>query len=123
VNNQILIIDDDADDREIIGTNLKNAGFENIMFAKDGEEGLELANQMNPDIVVTDTRLPGLDGFEVCRRIKEALGEKVKVIIMTGLVDAIDAVKAREMSADDYCVKTSNSSVLIEAIQKIIKQS
>ncbi len=100
---KILIIDDSADDREVIRIHLKEAGFEgsNIIEAATGEQGVEKAKNERPTIVITDTNMPHIDGFEACRKIKEIEGLETKVIIMTGAVDAVDAAKARAAGADD----------------------
>ena len=72
-----------------------------------------------PQLVLLDLILPGIDGFEVCRQIREKLKEGTKIIVMTGSIDAVDAVKARKFGADDYCVKTSDASTFIEAVKKL----
>lgn len=116
---KILIIDDNEQDRKIIKRFLNKAGFKEIIMAESGEEGLEKVEQKKPDLVIVDTLLPGIDGFEVCSKIREAQGPtNPKIIVMTGFVDAVDAVKARQMGADDYTVKTSDYVSLIEAVQE-----
>lgn len=117
---KILVIDDSAQDRKIIKRFLGKVGFEEIVFAETGEEGIQKTEAEEPDLVITDTRLPGIDGFEVCRRIREKnFLFNPKVIIITGAIDAVDAVKARKMGADDYCAKTSDFTPLIEAINHV----
>ena len=114
----ILIVEDDSQDREIISKCLKEAGFEKILTAETGEAGVEKAKNEKPTLIITDTRLPGMNGFEVCETIKkdETLAE-AKVIIMTGQIDAVDAVKAKRVNANDYCVKTADCESLLEAIR------
>ena len=90
------------------------------MFAKNGKEGLEKAKKELPDLVITDTVLPGIDGFEVCRQIKQKEALDTKVIVMTGVIDAVDAVKAREMGADDYCVKATDGKPLVGAVKNLM---
>ncbi len=121
MDKKVLIIDDNPQDRMIIQRFLKKEGFENIITAETGEEGLSKAESENPDFVITDTMLPGIDGFEVCRQIREKKGfEFPKVIVMTGAIDAVDAVKAKKVGADDYCVKTSDCSPLLEAVRRLV---
>ncbi|MBN3039122.1 MAG: response regulator [Candidatus Omnitrophica bacterium] len=118
---KLLIIDDNEQDRKIMKRFLAKAGFEDIIIAETGELGVEKAACEKPDIIVLDTLLPGISGFEACRRIREASGpDKPKIIIMTGNVDAIDAVEARKAGADDYCVKTSDHTPLLEAAKKLL---
>ncbi len=118
MNKKILIIDDNEQDRKIMKRLLGKAGFREIIMAENGEEGIKKAEQDKPDLVIIDTLLPGIDGFEVCGKIRKAQGPITpKIIIMTGFVDAVDAVKARQMGADDYTVKTSDYSSLVESVQ------
>ncbi|MFC1699270.1 response regulator transcription factor [Candidatus Omnitrophota bacterium] len=118
---KILIVDDNGQDRKIIERFLKKAGFTEVLTAETGEMAVEKAKTEQPDLVITDTMLPGIDGFEVCRQIREGLGpDLTKIIVITGMIDAVDAVKAKKMGADDYCVKTSDYASLIEAVKKLI---
>ncbi len=119
---KILVIDDNKQDRMIMKIFLAKAGYEDVSLAESGEEGLEKAISEKPDLVIMDTLLPGMDGFEACRRIKESLAAAApKIIIMTGTVDAVDAVKAKKMGADDYCVKTADGVSLVEAVKSLLK--
>lgn len=121
---KILVVDDNEQDRKIMKRLLNDAGYTELVFAERGEEAVTKVGEENPDLVVTDTILPGLDGFEVCRLIRETHGrEKPKVIIMTGICDAVDAVKARRAGADDYAVKTSDCASIITAINNLLNVS
>lgn len=118
---KILIIDDNEQDRMIIKRCLNKAGYDEILIAETGEEGVEKAGSEKPDLVLVDTMLPLIDGFEVCRQIRETHSPAApKIIIMTGSVDAVDAVKAKKMGADDYCVKTANFVYLMNTVKKLI---
>ena len=117
---KILIIDDNEQDRKIMQRFLNKAGYEEILMAETGEEGVKKAESEKPDLVIIDTMLPGIDGFEVCRQIRGIQGSSApKIVITTGTIDAVDAVKARRMGADDYCVKTSDCLPLIEAVKNL----
>jgi len=117
---KILVIDDNEPDRNLVKIFLNEAGFEQIVMAETGEEGAKKAESDKPDLVITDTLLPGIDGFEVCRRIRKYHGRNgPKIIVITGVIDAIDAVKARKMGADDYCVKNRDLSDLIKAVKDL----
>ncbi len=117
---KILIVEDNEDDLIIAKRYLAKAGFTEIVFAGNVEDGVKKAVEEKPDIVITDTLLPDSNGFEVCRRIREACGSAgPKIIIVTGSIDAVDAVKARKVGADDYCAKTSDCAPLLEALRKI----
>jgi len=118
---RLLIIDDDAADQKLIRESIEKIGFEaEIILAFSGEEGIKKVNDLKPNvIIVLDTVLPGMNGFETCKKIKE-LDKDFKIIICTGIVDAVDAAKARAVGADDYCVKTADFMGLIHAIKKLI---
>jgi len=118
---KILIIDDTDTDRKIVARFLNKAGFNEVIFAGNGEEGVKMAETEKPDLVITDTNMPGIDGFETCRQIREA-GDKEhpKIIVTTGAIDAVDAIKARKCGADDYCVKTSDAEQLVVAVKNLL---
>ena len=118
---KILIIDDTDSDRKIVKRFLTKAGYEDILMAESGEQGVAMALSEKPDLVITDTMMTGIDGFETCRQIREKCSsEEVKIIVTTGAIDAIDAVKARKMGANDYCVKTSDLIPLMTAVNNLI---
>jgi len=117
---KILIIDDNDQDRKIIKRFLSKAGYDEIFIVETGEDGLKKAESEKPELVIIDTILPGIDGFEVCRQIRETQSPSYpKIIIITGSIDAVDAVKARKSGADDYCAKTSDCSSLLEAVKQL----
>ncbi len=115
---KILIVDDDPKALESLSDIFEEKGYQ-ICMAPDGETALETVEKVRPDIVLLDTLLPGIDGHEVCRRIKGMKGFDIKVIVTTGSIDAVDAVKARESGADDYVVKTSAFEQLLNAVEKL----
>ncbi len=115
----ILVVEDNSADCFLIEQSLKTAGIENLTFAETGEKAVEIARKNLFDIAVVDTRLGiGMDGFEACVKLKEVC-EGIKVIIVTGNVDAIDAVAAKKAVADDYLAKTVDFERLIEALNKL----
>jgi len=118
---RLLIIDDDAVDQKLIQESIKKVGIEvEIIVAFSGEEGVKKVNDLKPEvIIVLDTVLPGMNGFETCRKIKE-IDKNLRIIICTGVVDAVDVAKARAFGADDYCVKTADFLPLVNAIRKLI---
>ena len=118
---KILIVDDQQNVRITMSKILVKKGYD-VIEAASGEEALEKVRTQRPNLVLLDTRMPGgLEGYEVCRQIKEVKGTDIKVIIYTGYVDAVDAVKARKVGVDDYCAKTGDFLHLLEAIEKLIK--
>jgi len=118
---KILLVDDNSVDLLIIKRHLSHAGYNEIVSASGADEGIKKAELERPDLIILDTLLPGSSGFEICQTIREKYNQtNPKIIIMTGSVDAVDAVKARKVGADDYCAKTSDSVPLLEAIKKLI---
>ena len=116
---KILLIEDSGTALEIMKAVFEDSGY-NIVTAVDGRTGIEKAKAEKPDIVIIDTILPDINGFEVCQEIRrEKFFKPVYIIITTGNVDAVDAEQAREVGADDYVVKTFESSYLLDAVKNI----
>lgn len=121
MEHKILVIEDVEFDWKLIKLHFNEAGFKEMIWEQTGEKGIESAKRNNPDFVLIDTKLPQMNGFETCQKIKNIAGLKTKVVIMTGFVDAVDVTRAREAGSDDYCVKTIGSDLLIETINKLIE--
>jgi len=116
---KILMIEDNEQDQKIITRHLSKRGYQDVIVVDNGEEGVERALKEKPGIVLIDTVLPGIDGFETCYQLKAVYRSDARVIIMTGRIDAVDADKARRKGADDYCVKTADYALLLESLDKI----
>lgn len=123
IGKKLLIIDDNQDDLDIIKKQLNQAGYDEVLIAATGEKGIESASKNKPDIVVIDTLMPGIDGFEVCQRIKTDNGSEAKVIMITGIVDAFDANKANQAGADAYITKPFKSADLLAQIEELLQSS
>jgi len=120
MSKKILLVEDSATELAILKDVLEGEGYE-VISSGTGEDGVEKTRSEKPELVIIDTILPQLDGYGTCQRIREfSGGETPKIIMMTGSIDAIDAVTARRVGADDYCVKTSDFSPLIEAVRKLL---
>jgi two-component system response regulator MtrA len=114
VNARILVVDDDTALAEMIGIVLRAEGFE-PSFCADGSGALEAFRSNRPDLVLLDLMLPGMDGIEVCARIREESG--VPIIMLTAKSDTSDVVKGLESGADDYVVKPFNPKELVARIR------
>lgn len=99
---RILVVEDDRTLRETLAYNLKRQGY-TVETARDGQRGIELANQLQPELVVLDIMLPVIDGFEVCRLLRKK--SNVPILMLTARDDEIDRVLGLEMGADDYLTK------------------
>lgn len=99
---KILIVDDEKTIVDILAYNLRKEGYE-IIEAHNGKTGLELALSENPDLVILDIMMPGLDGYEVCTRLRKV--SQVPVIMLTAKAEESDKVFSFELGADDYITK------------------
>ena len=115
----ILIVDDDANSLIALCDLLTEGGY-NTIIAEDGNNALEKVMRENPAVAIVDVRLPGIDGYQVCQRIKEAKEVSTKVILYTAYIDAVNAAKAREVGADDIIGKTSDFENMRKAIKDVI---
>jgi two-component system response regulator MtrA len=114
MNARILVVDDDTALAEMIGIVLRTEGFEPY-FSADGAEAVDLFRRTKPDLVLLDLMLPGMDGIEVCSRIRDESG--VPIIMLTAKSDTADVVKGLESGADDYVVKPFNPKELVARIR------
>jgi len=117
---QILIIDDDVALCELVTEYLEPLGFQ-IATAHRGDVGVERALQDQPSIVVLDVMLPGLNGFEVLRKIREQ--SKVPVLMLTARGDDVDRIIGLEIGADDYLAKPFNPRELAARIKAILRRT
>ena len=115
---KILLVDDEPNVRAGLADILRELGYD-IIEAGNGQDAIEKARAIRPDLVLMDTCMPGMDGIEACRQIKKIEGLTTKVIIYTGYINAVDVTKARLAGADDYEVKTEDFGKLLSAIEKL----
>jgi len=99
----VLVIDDDPSMRDILDVLAHQHGF-TLQFAENGAEGLRIAEQTDVDLILLDLSLPGLPGFDVCRRIRSS-GVEVPIIMVSASNDKVDVVVGLEIGADDYITK------------------
>jgi len=111
----ILIVEDEHAVARGIQYALQQEGYE-VAVARSGEEGLDIATKQAPDLVVLDVRLPGMDGFEVLRRLRAA-GAKMPVLVLTARDDEVDKVIGLELGADDYLTKPFGLRELMSRIK------
>ncbi len=117
---KVLVVDDEASIVNIISYNLKKEGYE-VITAEDGEAGLELAMNENPDLILLDIMMPKMDGYEVCRKIREK--SNVPIIMLTARADEVDKVIGLEMGADDYVTKPFGNRELIARVKAHLRRS
>ena len=117
---KILLVEDEASIRGFLKINLKRSNFE-VIEADNGEEGLRLALLERPKIVILDVMLPGIDGFEVCRLLREKLND-IGIIMLTAKGQDMDKIIGLEYGADDYIVKPFNPMEVILRIKAILRR-
>ncbi len=121
MNATILLVEDEFAVARGIEYALQQEGYD-VRIARSGEEGLEFATQQAPDLVVLDVRLPGIDGFEVLRRLR-ASGSKAPVLMLTARDDEVDKVIGLELGADDYLTKPFGLRELMSRIKALLRRA
>jgi DNA-binding response OmpR family regulator len=119
VAKRVLLIEDDARVRRTLRLALQDEGYE-VGEAADGEQGLEAVHRDDPDVILLDVNLPGLDGFSVCRRIRH--DSRVPVIMVTARTDSHDVVAGLEAGADDYVTKPLVAKELSARIRALLRR-
>lgn len=115
---KILVVEDEAVLQETLTYNLQVAGFE-VKTADNGAEGLRIARNWNPDLILLDVMLPVMDGFEVCKALR--LETDIPILMLTARSEEIDRVIGFEIGADDYIVKPFSTRELIARIRTRLK--
>jgi len=120
VGNKILVIDDDTDFQDLIGEVLAEYGFESVA-ALNAAEGLEaLAADPDVGLLILDVMMPGMDGYEVCRKIKESEATALPIIFLSAKTQPEDIQRAYDAGGDDYIVKPFDNDRLIETISRTL---
>ena len=117
---RVLLIDDDPSLLEILSLALDDAGHEPLL-ARDGMEGWTLARTAAPAIVISDVNLPRIDGFTLCRRLREA-GDRVPLVLLTSRDGEIDEALGLELGADDYVTKPFSTRVLLARVAALLRR-
>lgn len=118
----ILVIDDESDLVELLKYNLAKEGY-NVEFAFNGFDGLKLAEIIKPDIVVLDLMLPDINGYEVCKRMKQSRNlSDVPVIFLSAKQEEVDKILGFEAGAEDYIIKPFSINELVARIRAILKR-
>ncbi len=120
MSKKVLVVDDDARVRRLMAATLGNDY--RMLEAADGLQALDIASSERPDVVLLDVKLPGLDGFEVCRRLKASSDTaQARVVMVTGLGEDRDRVKGREAGADAYFTKPFSPRGLIAFLEDLLE--
>jgi DNA-binding response OmpR family regulator len=117
---RILLIDDDASLLDALSIAFEDAGHE-VLLAADGARGLDLVKSDRPDAVVSDVNMPGLDGFSLCKKLREG-GSRVPLVLLTSRDNEIDEALGLELGADDYVAKPFSTRVLLARIAALLRR-
>lgn len=115
-----LVVEDDGNIAELLRLYLEKDGFE-VSIAADGGTGVRLAQSESPDIILLDIMLPVLDGWQVCRKIRET--SRVPIIMLTAKGETLDKVNGLDMGADDYIVKPFEVKELLARIHAVMRRT
>ena len=119
---QILVVEDEADIRELLRFNLEREGF-SVLEAADGPQALDMARRHTPALVLLDVMLPGLDGFEVCRRLgAQTETAHIPILMLTARGEEMDRVVGLSLGADDYVVKPFSVRELMLRVRAVLRR-
>ncbi len=117
---KVVVVEDDINIAELLRIYLEKDGFA-VTVSHDGAEGLRLAEELKPDLVMLDIMLPGMDGWQVCKRLRQT--SKVPIIMLTAKGETEDKVQGLEMGADDYIVKPFEVKELLARIHAVLRRT
>ncbi len=116
---KILVVDDEQSIMNIIAYNLKKEGYK-VVCAEDGEIALEVFRKEKPDLVILDVMMPKIDGYDVCKKIREK--SPVPIIMLTARADEVDKVLGLEIGADDYVTKPFSNRELLARVKAHLRR-
>jgi DNA-binding response OmpR family regulator len=118
---QILVVDDDPTVSDVVRRYLERAGYD-VTLSADGHDALAAYERHRPDLVVLDLMLPGIDGLEVCRRLRSS-ASGVPIVMLTALGEEADRVLGLQLGADDYVTKPFSPRELVLRVQSVLRRS
>ena len=118
---QILVVDDVAANVKLLEAKLASEYYD-VLVAKDGYEAIEMAQQHKPDLILLDVMMPGIDGFETCKKLKEIADiAHIPVVMVTALSEKSDRLKGLEVGADDFLTKPINDMALFARVKSLVR--
>lgn len=121
MNKKILVVDDEQSIVTLLQYNLEQAGY-TVITAMDGEEGIKLAAEEGPDLMILDLMLPKLDGIEVCKQLRQQK-VTVPILMLTAKDDEFDKVLGLELGADDYMTKPFSPREVVARVKAILRRT
>ena len=119
MESRILVVDDERVITDVVEEYLRHAGYD-VAVAGDGRDAMDLFQEWGPDLVVLDLMLPGLDGLEVCRRIRK--DSSIPIIMLTARGDETDRIVGLELGADDYVAKPFSPRELVARVRSVLRR-
>jgi two-component system phosphate regulon response regulator PhoB len=120
---KILVVDDEEDILDLVRYNLEKEGYE-VYCMETGEEAIEAARKMKPDLMLLDLMLPGVDGLEVCKNVKyDSETSFIPIVMLTAKGEESDIVTGLELGADDYISKPFSPKVLIARVRAVLRKN
>lgn len=117
---RILIVDDDETLLDVLSLSFEDQGYE-VQTAADGSAGLRKVAEEHPDLVISDVNMPGVDGFTLCRQLREA-GDEVPLILLTSRDHEVDEAIGLDLGADDYVTKPFSTRVLLARVAALLRR-
>jgi len=122
VSKRILLVEDDPSAIRLVSYTLEQEGYE-VLTASNGLEGLRKAREENPDLLVLDVMLPGIDGFEVCRRLRaDAETAGLPILMLSAKAQEIDKTTGMKMGADDYLSKPADPADIVARVASLLEK-
>ena len=119
ISGGILVVDDEVTIREVVRRYLEREGF-TVREAADGYEVLDLIEEREPELIVLDLMLPGIDGLTLCRQIRQK--HRIPIIMLTAKGEAADRIRGLDIGADDYVVKPFNPQELVSRVNAVLRR-
>ena len=119
MSRKVLVVDDEQNIVNIISFNLKKEGYE-VLNAFDGEEALKIIFEEDPDLILLDIMMPIMDGYEVCKKVREKLN--TPIIMLTARAEEVDKVLGLELGADDYVTKPFGTRELMARVKANLRR-
>lgn len=117
---RVLVVDDDVEMTDLLKIILEPGTFE-VFAANSGPEGIDLARQLNPDVMILDLLMPGMDGWQVCKEIRKF--SQVPILVLSAISKPGMAARALDAGADDYLLKPMTSGVLVAHLKKLARRA
>lgn len=126
MSHKILFIDQSEHYIQMVLTRLFNYGYKDVAVAHSAKDGFSLIKTFHPDVIIVDTQLQDLDGYRLCRHLKNVYGDTIKIILIANLAEKFDSKKSKIVEADEYIPKAYDCLPLLTAIKRqlaLLKES